>query len=711
LVRDLIAFDRQSVVPSLSILLSAALACVLVSAAVAGPQMVSHQLERAAARQPVFAEESGEAGPGEPSVWQWELPVGEETLTWIFVQLEGNDIPRPPGVPEWPSPGQSIGSPAVVELAAADAEIAAALPPLAGLVSRDGLVRPRELVIWTSLESARGGESRPSFDRFGARVQLPEHLDRQFRPLYVAILGLFVGVPLVVSVAAGSRASERVRRARSRALELVGAPSWVSRICVAVEVGAPASLGAIFGVALTRQLWRWAERRDWAYAGDIELSTATTLMIVCGLFAVMALVAVSVLSEPASGHRRRTPAWVAGSIGLAVAASLVLFRQSQSTTLRLLIWPLAVLGVGVALFVGASRLVQVVATAGARVARWPAWLAAFRQLEASPRAVTDVHLTMAAFTVTVVGLGPLAGIVFDQVATTSMAVDARSTYPAVTATADVPADLVAQMTSIRDAVGIDDTTGEVLASCRQMRSLLNEPALQCDQMSRWMIANDYAKVPGLESLTIDPPQDLPFLQLRSAALEQPSFLVRDPPGPARDRPDTSSSLIGLDSDQRTIDRFRLEFTKRFPAHQPARVALDTYLLGQASIGLVAELISVVAVAGIISTAAATLILFVPMAEDRRPLQDSWRTIGAPNTFLVGSQLVFYGVPAVILLVVGTGTTVALVGYFLRTMGISEFVDTRYWLAVLMSTALSSIVVVAAAWMTCRQPDSIERNAS
>lgn len=707
LVRDLIAFDRRSVVPSLSVLLSATLACVLISLAVAGPQMVRRQLERDAARQPVGADR--EAMPGEPSAWHWELPVGDRTLTWIVVNLEGTDVPPPPGVTAWPSPGRSIGSPAVAELAVVDSEIGAALPQLVGLVSSDGLVSPRELVIWTSLDAATG-EYRPSFDGFGARVRLPEHLGRSFQPLYIAIVGLFVGVPLVVSVGAGSRAAERVRRSRSRALELVGAPAWLSRVCVAAEVGVPALFGAIMGVGLTRRLWRWAEQRGWAYTADLELSIGTTIAIVGGLLAAMGLVAISVLSDSAAKRHALRPARVAGGVAFAVMALLVWFRHAESQTLRLIIWPLAVLGVGVALFLGAERLVQVVATAGANVFHRPIWLAAFRQLETSSRAVTDVHLTMAAFTVAVVGLGPLAGVVFGQAATTAAAIQARSGYPAVTATADVPPHLIAQLTSIRAVAGIDDTTGDVLATCTEMRSLLNEIGLQCDHMRRWVIVNDYATVPGLESIPIERRDDLPLVQLRSAALEQPSYVVREPDVPNPGRHNTSSSLIGLDSHQQAIDRFRLEFTRLFPTHQPARIALDAYLLGQGTIELVADFIAAVAAIGIISIAAATLILFVPMAEDRRPLQHAWRVIGAPDRFLVGSQLVYYGVPAILLLLVGAGTAAAMVGYFLRTMGISDFVDTRYWLAVLISAVLSSGVVVGAARMTCREVDSIERNA-
>lgn len=702
----LISFDRRAMVPTLSILLAATLVSAISAIAVAGPQMVSAQLERAAARQPIGP--GRDADPNEASAWRWELPIDGRTLTWFFVRLPEAGVAPPPGVRSWPRAGGSVGSPAVAELARSEPALAAAFPPLEGLLTRDGLQRPDELVVWTRLDLV-AKDPGPALESFGSRVFLPEYLGRSLRPLYFAMVGLLVVVPLVVLAGAGSRAAERARRARSRALDLVGAPVWLGRGCVAVEVGMPALVGSVLGVAFSGLLWWWAERRGWAYAQDLRLTAVATSAIVIGVATTMGAVASLALASSKPKRIRSRSAQLAVMAGLTVAGLVWWFQRVDSQTLRFAIWPVTVLGVGLVLVFGAEGAVELLARSFASISRRPTWLAAFRQLEASPRAVTSVYSTMATLTVAVIGLGPLAGVFFDQASTARGASEIRSSYPAVTAYADVAPTDVAQLTSIRGVVGLDNTTGEVRADCLDMRSLLNERALPCEGLSSWVVANDYSRLPGLGPNTADETGGLPRVQLATAPLEQSSYVVVSRSSDQQS-PQGMSSLIGLDTSQSALDLFRVEYAREFPSRLPARVALDGYLIGQQSMAFVPTFIFAVTVVGILASALATLILLVPMAEDRRPLQHSWRIIGAPNRFLYGSQVLFYSLPAFGMIAVGGLSMLAIVSRYTRLMGLGPFTSTRYNSVLLASVILSGLVSISGTLLTCKASESTERIA-
>lgn len=700
----LISFDRRALIPTVSIFLAAVLASVITLIAFSGPLMVRAQLERAAARQPVGPERT--AHPLEASAWRWEIPIGDQELTWFLVRTSDSDLPPPPGMQAWPPVGQSIVSPAVERLARSDPTIGAALPAVDSLLTDEGLKSPDELVIWTRLEEI-STERGPVFENYGSRVILPTYLSRTFIPLYVAMVGLLVGVPLVVLAGAGSRSAERARRARSRSLDSVGAPVWLARACVAVEVGVPALAGSIFGVIASNQLWQWVERRGWAYADDFALPATTTATIVFILATIMGLVATVALAsrKPVIARSRSTRA--AAVIGFGTAVVVVGFPSIQSPTARFAIWPLGVIGVGAMLVLGAEGAVEFVARKLAAAFRRPTWLAAFRQIAAAPRQAAGLHLTMTTFVVAVVGFGPLAGIFFDLDSATKQIADLRAAYPAVTAHSDLPPDVISRMTSIRSVVPLDNATGDILADCQEMRTILANEELPCDGFDSWVVANDYSSLPGMTEMMLDATTK-PVIQLQTAPLVNPSYTVDS----GTDRPhsqESLSSVIGLSSEPSDLDFFRTEYTRLFPNVQPARVAMDDIIVGQQSMSFIPTFILVVAVIGTLASALATIILVVPIAEDRRGLQHYWRVIGAPDTFLYGSQLLYYALPALGMLTLGGLSTIAVVRVFTRTMGFIGTSPGRFNIILFAAVLLSGLVSTVAALMTCRAPESTERN--
>ncbi len=704
----LVSFDRQALVPTLAIFGSAILGCSLTLAAIGGPHMVRSQLLREAGRQPIPSERV--AGPGEASAWWWEVPVGDRVLTWVFVAQNGKELVPPPGLEELPGVGETLGSPAVEDLVASGSWVGEVIPRLDGTVSADGLERPDELVLWTGI--SRMGLEYPgvALTGFGAPPFLPEYFSHLYRPLYFALAALLVGVPLVTIVGVGSRAAERVRRDRSRTLELVGAPSWVAKLCGGVEVAVPAEMGAALGAGLYRWLPRWAEEAGWAFRQDLVLSPGTLLAVSGGVVLVMVTVAWFALAagDGARTAVRQVSTWFSLVLALSVVVGMVMFRVIEGRALRAVVWFGTVLAIGGLLFLASTRLVEKMASVFAPQLKAPVWRAAMRMLEDRPRVVTEISLLLAMLTVTIVGTGPLAGAFFDQTTEADRYQRIRESTPAVVAYSELMPGQVLQLDSVRGVIPVvafPDGESAMLATCNEVRSLLRAFEVPCDDLVNWVIANDYTKLDGSSN---DQETDLPVVWLEDPVMEDSIRRIVDPAVAGSDYV-IEGSMVGLDSSQSGIDRFKLEMVAAFPDAPPPRVALDDRIIGLRRLAFIPVFMIVVGVIGLLASALGGVLMLVPLAEDRRRLQNSWRMIGSPDRFLWGTQFLFYWLPGVVTIGAGGSLTYVVVSWFASIVGLPSGQSANRYVSVIPVTMLlSAVVALGGAWMTNWVPESEER---
>lgn len=204
------------------------------------PSIVSSREARAAARVP-----SGLGGAaGEIS--QIEHRLGARTIT--IVKLAPRLNIRPPGVEKFPSPGESVASPSLIEALRRDKRMDRVFPyKVHSVISQEGLVSPDELFAYVIAETdAVDGEP---YANFGVQHGPPVDLragDLAF--VQRSLLGL-VGIPLFAYFAVAARLSAAARSRRLAALRLLGMTSRETQRVNGIESLVSSTAGVILGAA------------------------------------------------------------------------------------------------------------------------------------------------------------------------------------------------------------------------------------------------------------------------------------------------------------------------------------------------------------------------------------------------------------------------------------------------------------------------------
>ncbi|MFF9484412.1 ABC transporter permease [Streptomyces sp. NPDC014676] len=169
-----------------------------------------------------------------------------------LLEPEGDKAPLPPGLREFPAPGDMVVSPALKEfLGSDDGELLRERLPydIVGTIGEQGLIGSRELAYYAGAEglAGRAGDGQVGrIDSFGDPNPIEEETDPVLM-LLVLVVFVVLLMPVAVFIAAAVRFGGERRDRRLAALRLVGSDGGMTRRIAAGEALGGALLGLVFG--------------------------------------------------------------------------------------------------------------------------------------------------------------------------------------------------------------------------------------------------------------------------------------------------------------------------------------------------------------------------------------------------------------------------------------------------------------------------------
>ncbi|MEU1054913.1 FtsX-like permease family protein [Streptomyces sp. NPDC005876] len=287
------------------------------------PSALDARHEREAARTDITFSTSAPIPRGEDTliVANVGTEFGDTAVRGRELEPEGPRAPLPPGVAEFPAPGEMVVSPALKELLASDAGklLRERLPDrITGTIGESGLVGSAELAFvrgGDGLAAYLGDERVQRIDRFGETDSAAEPLDPVLL-LLVLVVFVVLLMPVAVFIAAAVRFGGERRDRRLAALRLVGSDSLMTRRIAAGEALAGAVLGLVFGAAfflVGRQLVGGAEVYGISvFPSYLDPSPVLALLVAVAVPAAAVLVTLftlrGVVIEPLGVVRTARPA-------------------------------------------------------------------------------------------------------------------------------------------------------------------------------------------------------------------------------------------------------------------------------------------------------------------------------------------------------------------------------------------------------------------
>ncbi|MFC8392663.1 MULTISPECIES: ABC transporter permease [unclassified Streptomyces] len=169
-----------------------------------------------------------------------------------LLEPEGDKAPLPPGLREFPAPGDMVVSPALRELLDSDGGelLRERLSyDIVGTIGEQGLIGSQELAYYAGAEglAGRAGDGMVGrIDSFGNPDPVVEEMDPVLM-LLVLVVFVVLLMPVAVFIAAAVRFGGERRDRRLAALRLVGSDGGMTRRIAAGEALAGALLGLVFG--------------------------------------------------------------------------------------------------------------------------------------------------------------------------------------------------------------------------------------------------------------------------------------------------------------------------------------------------------------------------------------------------------------------------------------------------------------------------------
>ncbi|GAA2287310.1 ABC transporter permease [Streptomyces atrovirens] len=169
-----------------------------------------------------------------------------------LLEPEGDKAPLPPGLREFPAPGDMVVSPALRELLDSDGGelLRERLSyDIVGTIGEQGLIGSQELAYYAGAEglAGRAGDGLVGrIDSFGNPDPVVEEMDPVLM-LLVLVVFVVLLMPVAVFIAAAVRFGGERRDRRLAALRLVGSDGGMTRRIAAGEALAGALLGLVFG--------------------------------------------------------------------------------------------------------------------------------------------------------------------------------------------------------------------------------------------------------------------------------------------------------------------------------------------------------------------------------------------------------------------------------------------------------------------------------
>ncbi|MGW3915006.1 hypothetical protein ACWEBX_26275 [Streptomyces sp. NPDC005070] len=359
---------------------------------------------RGAARAPQLLKDTERSAA--VALWSWGRDdINGRQHTVIYLEPLTKDAPLPPGLSQWPAPGEAVLSPSLLE-AGQHEGIRSRYGNLAGTIAPEGLqapaerfayVRPRAKLLDPHQMYPIRGFGTPA----GGMTALGESMSLPKLSVFAAGLAGFALLPAGALVVASVRTGSAARARRLALFETLGA-SFASRTVFTVgEVVVPAALGC--GAAMTVLIPVLITEVPFPLV-DFVLSTVDARRTVpglvgSGLAAFILVLASSVLLRPRrprqdaaslpSPRFQRQRAWLPWLFPFAM---LIAVRGSElaSDDLRLPVYAIGVTGVLITL---PAVIAAVTGWAGGRIARLGNQLGRPGMLLAGRRMATQTRVT------------------------------------------------------------------------------------------------------------------------------------------------------------------------------------------------------------------------------------------------------------------------------------------------------------------------------
>ncbi|MEE1930846.1 hypothetical protein V1J52_22130 [Streptomyces sp. TRM 70351] len=302
---------------TLAVVLCTAVGTVSLVAALSMPHIIGERTARAEARSPYHQlQENDQPAADQVSFGQRSGSWNGEPVTRILLSVPDNPAtPLPPGLSQWPRPGQTIVSPAL--RTALDAgkpdRVRDQFGQVIGTVTEPGLLHPDENLAYvaiapdvpaTGLTPIDGFGRLPDTTDYGSFGDVPQ-LSGPIRTL-LTVATVAICVPLAMLVL-GSSALMRERRRRTLAsLDLLGVPARTVRLITTAEVVLVAVAGWAVGVLATTPLLRAAatwppEPAAW-FPSDVAWQGGPALATM-GFFVLAAIVTALRTTDRLRTHR------------------------------------------------------------------------------------------------------------------------------------------------------------------------------------------------------------------------------------------------------------------------------------------------------------------------------------------------------------------------------------------------------------------------
>ncbi|MFD7771145.1 ABC transporter permease [Streptomyces sp. NPDC059787] len=181
-----------------------------------------------------------------------DTQFGDRDVRGRLLEPEGDKAPVPPGLREFPAPGDMVVSPALKEFLDSDGGelLRERLPyDIVGTIGEQGLIGSQELAYYAGAEglAGRAGDGLVGrIDSFGDPNPVEEEMDPVLMLLILVVFVVLL-MPVAVFIAAAVRFGGERRDRRLAALRLVGSDGGMTRRIAAGEALAGALLGLVFG--------------------------------------------------------------------------------------------------------------------------------------------------------------------------------------------------------------------------------------------------------------------------------------------------------------------------------------------------------------------------------------------------------------------------------------------------------------------------------
>ncbi|MET4660501.1 hypothetical protein ABID80_004227 [Streptomyces sp. PvP037] len=226
-------------------------ALLLLTTALPGALAERHRREEARLDY-TFGEEITSRADNTLVIARTDTEFDDRDIRGRVLEAEGPKAPLPPGLREFPAPGDMVVSPALRELLDSDsgALLRERLPyDTVGTIGEQGLIGSQELAYYAGGENLAqrvGDSSAVRLASFGNPDPTEEETDPVL-VLLVLVVFVVLLMPVAVFIAAAVRFGGERRDRRLAALRLVGSDGGMTRRIAAGEALAGALLGLVFG--------------------------------------------------------------------------------------------------------------------------------------------------------------------------------------------------------------------------------------------------------------------------------------------------------------------------------------------------------------------------------------------------------------------------------------------------------------------------------